>query len=77
MWLAANTKNCPKCEHPIEKNQGCNVMRCYSCRHEFCWDCMRPWAEHDGVHFKCSIFDDKKHDKAFMENIRNQDALQA
>ena len=20
MWLAANTKNCPKCEHPIEKN---------------------------------------------------------
>ncbi len=25
-WLAANTKDCPKCSKPIEKNGGCNHM---------------------------------------------------
>lgn len=25
-WLAANTKPCPKCTKPVEKNGGCNLV---------------------------------------------------
>jgi ariadne-1 len=27
-WLAANTKPCPKCSKPVEKNGGCNLVMC-------------------------------------------------
>lgn len=27
-WIAANTKECPKCKATIEKNGGCNHMQC-------------------------------------------------
>ena len=27
-WILANTKPCPKCKCPIEKNDGCNHMKC-------------------------------------------------
>jgi hypothetical protein len=45
-WILANTKPCPKCCRPIEKNQGCMHMTCSQCRHEFCWLCNGTWAEH-------------------------------
>ncbi|KAF4676981.1 hypothetical protein FOL47_003978 [Perkinsus chesapeaki] len=49
-WILANTKQCPKCARPIEKNQGCNHMRCSEagggCGQEFCWLCLTPWAQH-------------------------------
>lgn len=28
LWVAANTKKCPRCQTPIEKDEGCNHMRC-------------------------------------------------
>ncbi|CAK0803947.1 unnamed protein product [Prorocentrum cordatum] len=48
-WIRANTKKCPKCHKPIEKNQGCNHMSCSKaggCGHEFCWLCLGDWATH-------------------------------
>lgn len=47
-WIKANTKKCPKCFWPIEKNGGCNHMTCRrkECGHEFCWLCMQPWRGH-------------------------------
>ena len=27
-WLTANTKACPKCGKPVEKNGGCNLVVC-------------------------------------------------
>ncbi|KAI7836399.1 hypothetical protein COHA_009731 [Chlorella ohadii] len=58
-WILANTKPCPKCTRPIEKNQGCMHMTCSQCRHEFCWLCQGPWAEHGertGGFYNCNRF---------------------
>ena len=41
LWLAANCKRCPRCQTPIEKDEGCNHMSCRKCRYEFCWICMQ------------------------------------
>ena len=50
IWIKDNTKNCPKCNQPIEKNQGCNHMTCQrkagGCGYEFCWVCMGSWNAH-------------------------------
>ena len=32
-WIKANTKPCPGCKKPIEKNQGCMHMTCRNCTH--------------------------------------------
>jgi len=57
-WLLVNTKDCPKCRHPIEKNQGCNFMKCRhpGCEFEFCWLCLADWKTHND-HFKCNKYD--------------------
>ncbi|KAM9762231.1 E3 ubiquitin-protein ligase RNF14-like isoform 2-T2 [Menidia menidia] len=36
-WKAINTKACPDCFCPIEKDGGCNHMRCTHCNHSFLW----------------------------------------
>jgi len=62
-WIRANTKKCPKCHKPIEKNQGCNHMSCSKaggCGHEFCWLCLGDWATHGtatGGYYQCNIYD--------------------
>merc|ERR1712176_47550 len=59
IWLKANTRPCPKCKAPIEKNDGCNHMVCHSCRHEFCWICRQDWKLHStdtGGFFRCNIW---------------------
>jgi len=65
-WIKANTKKCPKCRTPIQKNQGCNHMTCRTaggCGHEFCWLCKGDWKEHGsstGGYYKCNIYEDNK-----------------
>jgi len=63
LWLKANTRPCPKCHVPIEKNEGCNHMTCSNrrCKHEFCWICRQPWRLHGkrtGGHFRCNKWQD-------------------
>ena len=45
-WISSNTKDCPKCENPIEKNGGCNHMVCYhgQCKYNFCWMCLGEYS---------------------------------
>jgi hypothetical protein len=60
-WIANSTKDCPKCGTAIEKNMGCNHMRCLSnvkCNYEFCWVCLAPWT---GAHYSCEASKEASH----------------
>ncbi len=37
-WLTAHTKPCPKCDKPVHKDGGCNLVVC-ACGQAFCWLC--------------------------------------
>ncbi|XP_015629588.1 probable E3 ubiquitin-protein ligase ARI1 [Oryza sativa Japonica Group] len=60
-WILANTKSCPKCSKPIEKNGGCNHVRC-KCGQCLCWLCgaatglAHNWTSIDG--HSCNRYDD-------------------
>ncbi|CAF0997716.1 unnamed protein product [Rotaria sordida] len=43
-WISVNTKECPKCHSHIEKNDGCDHMTCFKCKHEFCWECFASYS---------------------------------
>ncbi|OMJ90379.1 hypothetical protein SteCoe_7295 [Stentor coeruleus] len=67
LWILANTKSCPSCNKPIEKNQGCNHMICYKnsggCSFEFCWLCSGEWSEHGSItggYYKCNKYENLK-----------------
>jgi len=38
-WIKTETQPCPKCQFPINKNGGCNHVRCGKCNYYFCWHC--------------------------------------
>jgi hypothetical protein len=40
-FIKSNTRNCPTCSTPTEKNGGCNHMTCQHCHANWCWLCGR------------------------------------
>eukprot|EP00403_Amphidinium_massartii_P016151 CAMPEP_0178409624 /NCGR_PEP_ID=MMETSP0689_2-20121128/20558_1 /TAXON_ID=160604 /ORGANISM="Amphidinium massartii, Strain CS-259" /LENGTH=264 /DNA_ID=CAMNT_0020030771 /DNA_START=432 /DNA_END=1226 /DNA_ORIENTATION=- len=40
--MGVEVKRCPECGNYIEKNGGCNHMKCV-CGHEFSWISLKPW----------------------------------
>ena len=58
-WIKQNSKLCPKCRKPIERNQGCNHMTCNyaNCKHEFCWVCLGSWEDHK-QNYNCNKIQD-------------------
>lgn len=69
-WIMANTKPCPKCQRPIEKNQGCNHMTCKPCQHGFCWVCLGDWKDHGsatGGYYKCNKYEETAKDETFKK----------
>lgn len=55
-WISTNTKDCPKCSKPIEKNGGCNHMSC-PCGHHFCWVCSGDF-DHSTYNHSCGRYKD-------------------
>ena len=52
-WILMNTKMCPGCKNPIEKNGGCNHMTCSKCNCKFCWVCTGDLLRH-GIFHDCN-----------------------
>jgi len=78
-WLMANTKRCPQCRAPIEKNGGCMHMSCRKnaggCGYEFCWLCRGNWSEHGqhtGGYYSCNKYDksDAKKDDEKLHDVK-------
>ncbi len=43
-WVAGYARPCPQCHAPIQKDSGCNHMKCGLCKYNFCWICMGEYA---------------------------------
>ncbi|KAG9508821.1 E3 ubiquitin-protein ligase ARIH1 [Fragariocoptes setiger] len=77
-WIAANTKECPKCHVTIEKDGGCNHMICKNldCKTEFCWVCLGPWEQHGSSWFSCNKYDESEAKAARDAQERSRALLQ-
>ncbi|KAJ1532296.1 hypothetical protein ONE63_000905 [Megalurothrips usitatus] len=77
-WIAANTKECPKCNVTIEKDGGCNHMVCknQNCKAEFCWVCLGPWEPHGSSWYNCNRYDEDEAKVARDAHERSRSALQ-
>lgn len=71
-FIERMTKKCPKCKTPIQKNGGCNYMKCIRCGYEFCWVCGADWKTH-GDHFSCNKFDGKNDSISSDDDDANND----
>ena len=49
-WMEEQgAKKCPKCNAAVQKDAGCNNVRCFSCKCDFCWVCLAV-LEHQEVY---------------------------
>ena len=76
-WILANSKPCPKCKRPIEKNQGCMHMTCTPpCKFEFCWLCLGAWSDHGertGGFYACNRYEAAKQEGVYDDAERRRE----
>ena len=39
-------KSCPSCREGLQRDEGCNFVRCPRCRSELCWLCLHPYTRY-------------------------------
>ncbi|CAA6663948.1 unnamed protein product [Spirodela intermedia] len=60
MKTSANSKPCPRCKQPIEKNRDFMRITCLPCKFAFCWLCLEPWSDHNertGGFYSCNRYE--------------------
>ncbi|XP_031249338.1 probable E3 ubiquitin-protein ligase ARI8 [Pistacia vera] len=76
-WILANSKPCPRCKRPIEKNQGCMHMTCTPpCKFEFCWLCLGAWSDHGertGGFYACNRYETAKQEGVYDESEKRRE----
>ncbi|KAI3911172.1 hypothetical protein MKW92_033381 [Papaver armeniacum] len=68
-WILANSKSCPNCKKPIQKNEGCMHMTC-RCGFHFCWLCLGAWSTHGentGGFYACNVYEKAKAEGCYKE----------
>ena len=68
-WVAKHSRPCPNCGVPIEKNQGCNHMKCSQCQYDFCWICLARLETHMMAH-TCNQYNPADHAENDDEKMR-------
>uniref|UniRef100_A0A0E0KGH5 RBR-type E3 ubiquitin transferase n=1 Tax=Oryza punctata TaxID=4537 RepID=A0A0E0KGH5_ORYPU len=71
-WILANTKTCPKCFKPIEKNGGCNHVKC-TCGHWLCGAATgsaHNWSSIEG--HSCNRFNDTDQEKKKVDDAKRK-----
>ncbi|KAM7494414.1 hypothetical protein LguiB_029023 [Lonicera macranthoides] len=76
-WILANSRPCPKCKRPIEKNQGCMHITCTPpCKFEFCWLCLGAWSDHGertGGFYACNRYESAKQEGVYDETEKRRE----
>eukprot|EP01071_Lankesteria_metandrocarpae_P008854 Lankesteria_metandrocarpae@DN5071_c0_g1_i2.p1 len=75
-WILLNTKSCPGCKQPIEKDHGCMHMTC-RCGVEFCWICLVEWKKHCvSSYYNCNLYKEKSGEQKDAVQRRAKEALE-
>ncbi|KAL4473195.1 hypothetical protein ABPG72_015576 [Tetrahymena utriculariae] len=74
-YIMQNTKACPKCKVAVEKNGGCQHMKCQNCQSHFCWACLQITTNFSHPNF-CKNEVTKQHESLEIIQQRRKEKYQ-
>ena len=71
-WIEKEgAKRCPRCNGIVQKEFGCDNVKCPLCKIDFCWACLKSYESHDAV-YKHQI---KEHGSYFANPQEYEDQM--